>query len=143
MVMLTAIAAMFEMASSLTRQQMMTAPADDGYSLSSWRVDDQRFLRLISSPDAPSWGSGPALCAKILEEIKPGKEFGTLSGYSPGPSGESSHSVLVGSCVFQKSEHRVLINRRATAAGSSAYGFLSCNPRPQDGVGCSFERSRF
>lgn len=143
--MLTAIMAMFEMASGLTNQQMMTSPADDGYSLSVWKNDDQRFLKLLDSADA-TWGSGSPLCAKILDQIKPGQPYGDLSGYTPGQTGDSAHPSLAGACVFQKNEHRIVINRSdsvsSASTGSTLYRFYACNPQPQFGVVCSFELRR-
>ncbi len=137
MAMLTAIMAMFEMASGITGQQMFSRPPVDRYMQSAAQGADRQFLELISIADS-SWGSGDALCTKILAEIeKPGSRYGGLAGYTRSVATTSGHLRLTGACVLAKGEHRVLV---APVAGAGrSYGLYSC--APQNASSCLFEGS--
>lgn len=138
--MFTAIVAMFEMAGSLTDQQMFSKPANDPYfdPLASWQYHDKRFLKMVNAMDG-SWGSGVALCQKIVEQMSIGNPYEDLKDYRAGVAVASPHPRLRGACDFNKGEHRVLIVS-APAGSIKSHLMYSCLLR--GGAQCPFELPR-
>lgn len=131
--MLTAIMAMFEMANGLTGQQMFSRPPKDVYLQSVHQTYDQSFLRLIESMDT-SWN-----CPMIRQEIESNPLFSNIKSYRDGLPSESTHQLLMGSCVFSNGNHRVLISPLPQGSTKS-HRLFSC--LLVDEVMCSFEKAR-
>ena len=158
MAMLTAIMAMFEMASGITNSQIFSRPPVDPYMQLGSQAADLQFLALIGAADSSwrsgdansswrsgdansSWRSGDALCTKIEEEInKFPKIYPDLAGYTRTQATSSNHLRLAGSCVLVKGQHRVLVTPRAGVG--SFYGLYSCALQKGNPLSCTFEAPR-
>ena len=140
MAMLTAIMAMFEMASGITNSQIFSRPPVDPYMQLGSQAADLQFLALIGAAHS-SWPSGDALCTKIEEEInKSGVIYPDLVGYTRSQATLSNHLRLAGACVLVKGQHRVLVTPRAGVG--SFYGLYSCALQKGNPFSCTFEAPR-
>lgn len=131
--MLAAIMAMFEMASTLTDQQIFASPPLDPYLQSTYQSYDKSFLKLARSMDS-SWD-----CKRINEEIEVSDDLATIRKYKEGVPSESLHQRLLGSCPLSNGPHRVLI-APSPAGSMPSHRVFSCIL--QNEVDCSFERKR-
>lgn len=131
--MLTAIMAMFEMANGLTGQQIFSRPGEDPYLQSVYQTFDKRFLKLVDSRAQP-W-----TCQEIRQELDGNPSFSDISSYQDGLPTESIHPLFIGSCVFNKGSHRVLVSV-PTEGLRTATRVFSC--LLVDDVICPFERAR-
>lgn len=134
--MLTAIMAMFQISSGLTKQQIFSRPPVDSYLKSVWQSNDQQFLRLIETMDS-SWGSSSTLCEKILQAVGPGSTYPNLSNYVKGLETANGHPRLSGACVLGQGPHRVLVV--PSTFGGRSHRLYSCVLTK--GVSCDFEAS--
>lgn len=131
--MLTAIMAMFEMANGLTGQQIFSRPAEDPYLQSVYQTFDKSFLKLLGSRSQP-W-----TCEEIRQELEENPSFSDISSYQDGLPTESIHPLLIGSCVFSKGSHRILVSV-PTGGLRTTHGVFSC--LLEDDVICPFEKAR-
>ena len=136
--MLTAIMAMFQIATGLTQQQISSKPPTDSYLKSVWQSNDQQFLRLIETMDG-TWGTGSVLCQKIIQTVATGGAFPGLAGYVESLGTASLHSRFVGACVLGSGSHRVLIAPKPASSTGASYRLYSC--LLSSGVACNFEQS--
>ncbi len=83
MAMLTAIMAMFEMATGVTNQQIMSRPPEDPYYASGAQAIDQAALDyLVKKLEVESVKTLPELCGKAHDFVKNNR---TLADYSFAP----------------------------------------------------------
>jgi hypothetical protein len=92
MAMLTAIMAMFEMATGITNQQIMSRPPEDPYYDSGAQAIDQAALRLAAEPSPKglqgwSMTTTSALCDEVNRLVRENPDlYASLAGYSFAPS---------------------------------------------------------
>lgn len=132
MAMLTAIMAMFEMATGITNQQIMSRPPEDPYYASGAQAIDQAALRLASEPSPKglqgwSMTTTAALCDEVNRLVRENPDlYPSLTGYSFAPSVQPE-SRLASGC-----ETAVVISgsgvHRLTLAPtvSTQYSLFSC-----------------
>ena len=136
--MLTAIMAMFQVATGLTQPENSSELPPDSYLKSVWQSNDQQFLRLIETMDA-TWGTGSVLCQKMIQALATGGAFPGLTGYVESLGTASLHSRFVGACVLGSGSHRVLIAPKPASSAGANYRLYSCVL--SSGVACDFEQS--
>ena len=115
--MLTGIISVFEMATTITRQQMNNRPPkyDDNERIVQ-KQNDRRFLQLLNE-STESLGEGNELCLNIKEGMSNinNSNFSLLSKYNdlldfnPGIPIYSSHSSFINGCDLNKGKHRLII----------------------------------
>ena len=115
--MLTGIISVFEMATTITRQQMNNRPPkyDDNERIVQ-KQNDRRFLQLLNE-STESMGEGNELCLNIKDGMSNinNSNFSLLSKYNdlldfnPGIPISSSHSSFINGCDLNKGKHRLII----------------------------------
>ena len=115
--MLTGIISVFEMATTITRQQMNNRPPkyDDNERIVQ-KQNDRRFLQLLNE-STESMGEGNELCLNIKDGMSNinNSNFSLLSKYNdlldfnPGIPIYSSHSSFINGCDLNKGKHRLII----------------------------------
>ena len=115
--MLTGIIGIFEMATTITRQQINSRPPkinEDERIVQ--KQNDRRFLQLLNESTEPL-GEGNALCLNIKDGISNinNSNYSLLSKYNdlldfnPGIPISSSHSSFIKGCDLNKGKHRLII----------------------------------
>ena len=136
--MVASIAVLFEFASGLTGQQLVSKPPDDHYWESVYQTRDKRFLKLVQSMDV-TWGSGSQLCMKIRTELDENTDYQDLKIYQSEIPVVTVHPRLIGACDLNSDGHRVLIAPSPVGSVHS-HSLYSCLLRQS--LTCSFESSR-
>jgi len=143
--MISGIAAMIEVASSVSKFTQISAIKPDRYIAANLSKNDRRFLKIINDPSAPKSN----ICNYIVDQTKVERLSLLNAGLSPEEidriapiylsflkinnqeiplKTKSKDKRIIGSCVLINNElnHRVLINKNTSKNKIYEYSLFSC-----------------